>query len=117
MSIAALLANWKMLALGLLVAALGVQTLRLSWAQNELISDKLAQADAVRKAQDRADDLSNELIIAQAQAMAQITQTLQPSKERIASAPLTAVCRDSPAIRAAIDGVRNALGPGGGKTR
>ncbi len=87
MSIAAIIANWKLIAIGLLVAAIGVQTLRLSWAQNELISDKLAQAEAVRKAQERADALSNELVIQQAIAMAVTERTVIQYVDRIRNAP------------------------------
>jgi hypothetical protein len=103
-SFAAILANWKLIAMGLLVAALGVQTLRLSWAQNELISDKLAQAEAVKKAQDRADALSTDLLIEQAKNAARTEKVVIEYRDRIRNAP-----NDVERNRAGSVGVRDIL--------
>jgi hypothetical protein len=103
-SFAAIIANWKLITIGLLVAVLGVQTLRLSWAQNELISDKLAQAEAVKKAQERADALSNELVIQQAIAMARTEKVVIEYRDRIRNAP-----NDVERNRAGSVGVRDIL--------
>jgi hypothetical protein len=86
------------------VAALGVQTLRLSWAENELISDKLAQAEAVKKAQDRADALSTDLLIEQAKNAARTEKVVIEYRDRIRNAP-----NDVERNRAGSVGVRDIL--------
>lgn len=105
-----LLANWKLVVMGLLVAALGVQTLRLSWAENELISDKLAQADAVRKAQDRADALSTDLLIEQAKAYAVTEKKVTEYVDRIRTVAVAAECPADERDRLGSRGVRDILG-------
>lgn len=109
-----LLANWKLLVIGLLVAAVGVQTLRLAWAQNELVADRLAQAKAVADAREKAAKLSDELIIAQAAAMA-VTETKvveYVDRIRTVRAPDTACAADE-RMRIGSAGVRDIVGRSG----
>lgn len=109
-----LLANWKLIAIGLLVAALGVQTLRLSWAQNEIVADRLAQAKAVQEAKDKATALSNELIIAQAAAMAVTEKKVIEYVDRIRAVPAPdTACPADPRMRLGNHGVRDIMGGGG----
>jgi hypothetical protein len=112
MSLAWLLANWKLLAVGVIVAALGVQTLRLSWAENTLVRDKLAQADAVKKAQERAEALSTDLLIEQAKNMAVTERTVIQYVDRIHKAP-----DDIERSRLGSVGVRDTLGRGNSQAK
>lgn len=68
-----LLKNPLVAVVALLSALLLVQTLRLSWAQTDAAYDKAAQADAIKKAQDLASKLSDELVIQQAIALGATT--------------------------------------------
>jgi hypothetical protein len=68
------------------------------------------QAAAIKKAQDRADALGAQLLTAQAQYQKQLDDQSQAIRERIIRVPVTTVCRDSPAIGAAIDGIMQQLG-------
>lgn len=116
-AIGLLLTNWKLIVIGLLVAALGVQTLRLAWAQNELVEDRLAQAKAVQEAKDKAKELSDELIIAQAAAMAVTEKKVTEYVDRIrtVTVPDTA-CAADPRMRIGNHGVRDIVGGGGSPT-
>jgi hypothetical protein len=82
------LANWRLVAIGLLVVALGVQTLRVAWLQADIAADKAAQADAVAKMRDRAEALSNELVIQQAIAMAKTAEKETVYVDRIKRIPV-----------------------------
>lgn len=110
-----LLANWKLLIIGLLVAALGVQSLRLAWAQNEVITDRAAQAKAVADAREKAAKLSDELIIAQAAAMAVTEKKVVEYVDRIRTvqAPDTACAADE-RMRLGSAGVRDIIVGGSG---
>lgn len=114
-TIGVLLANWKLIAIGLLVVALGLQTLRLSWAQNEIIADRLAQARAVQEQKDAAAKLSDELIIAQAAAMAVTEKKVTTYVDRIRTvqAPDNA-CPTDPRMRIGNAGVRDIILHSGG---
>lgn len=76
-------------------------------------AQKAEQAQAIIKAQKKADELAEQLLIAQQEANKRLEATAQPFRERIASAPSTTACRDVPAIRAAIDGIRSLLSSAG----
>jgi hypothetical protein len=82
------LANWRLVAIGLLVVALGVQTLRVAWLQADIAADKADQADAVAKMRDRAEALSNELVIQQAIAMAKTAEKETVYVDRIKRIPV-----------------------------
>jgi len=85
-------ASWQYIVIGLLVVALGAQTLRLSWAKNALIADRAAQAEAVRLQAAKAESLSNELIIAQAAAMAITERTSVEYVDRIKTVRVPTEC-------------------------
>lgn len=70
-----------------------------------------ADAKAVAEAQRKADALSNELVIAQAAAMAVTEKTVTVYRDRIANAPSTSTC--GPAVRDAAHGVLDTFGGGG----
>lgn len=70
--------------------------------------DKLAQANAVQKAQERADSLANELVIAQAQAMAGTEKATSAAKIELRQAP-----DDIARLRAISRGLHSIAGPSG----
>ncbi len=105
-------ANWRLLAIGLLVAALGVQTVRLAWLQAEVAGDKAAQAAAILKLRDKAEALSNELVIEQAKAMAVTAEkevVYVDKVRRIPVAPGEDEAARSERMRAGTSGVRSIL--------
>ncbi len=105
-------ANWRLVAIGVLVLALGVQTLRLAWLQAEVAEDKAAQAAAIQKLRDKAEALSNELVIEQAKAMAATAEKETVYVDRIKRIPV-APGEDEAArterMRAGTNGVRTIL--------
>jgi len=115
-AIGTLLAHWRLVLIGLLVAALAIQTIRLERAENALIADRLAQAEAIRKAQDAATKLSDELIIAQAAAMAVTEKKVTRYVDRIRTvqAPDTA-CATDERMRIGNGGVRDLIRGGDSK--
>lgn len=105
-------ANWRLVAVGALVAALGIQTLRLEWLQAEVAGDRAAQAEAIRRLQDKAETLSNELVIQQAKAMAVTAEkeVIYVDKvRRIPVAPGEDEAARSERMRAGTSGVRSIL--------
>jgi hypothetical protein len=69
---------------------------------------KAADAVAIKKAQDKADDLANQLVTAQAAKEAATAKTVTVYRDRIINAPSTSSC--GPSVRAAADGVRALIG-------
>lgn len=104
--------HWRLLAIGALVAALGVQTVRLAWLQAEVANDKAAQAEAIQKLRDKAEALSNELVIEQAKALGATAQKETVHVETIRRIPVQ-VGEDEAArsvrMRAGTAGVRDIL--------
>lgn len=98
--------EWKLGIVGLLLIALGVQTLRLSWCQNE-------QAQAViaaQKKQIEADKLASQLVIAQAQALAVNAEKTTTFIDRIVHVPTQAIsCATDPRMRLGSAGVRSII--------
>lgn len=103
------LSNWRYVVMGVLALALGVQTLRLSWADQTIAETAAAQQKAIAEAQARADALSNELIIAQAASMAETVKTKTIYVDRIKNVPVTTACITSPAVRAGLSGVSDII--------
>lgn len=117
-----LLSNWRYAVMGILALALGVQTLRLAWADESIATTRAAQEKAIADAQAKADSLANELIIAQASAMAVTEKTVTSYVDRIVNVPVQTACVASPAVAAGLDGMRAVLGgsqanPSAGATR
>ena len=83
-----LLANWRLVLIGLLALGLGVQTVRLAWLQAEVASDKAAQADAILALEKKAEALSNELVIEQARAMGVTAQKGVVYVDRVKTIPV-----------------------------
>ena len=93
------------------------------WYRGNYESEKALRATqaaisqaSVRSAEEKALSLSNELVIAQAQAMAITEKTVTLYQDRIVHVPVTIVCAQSPAMRDASAGVRQLIQPGGGPT-
>ena len=101
--------TWKLIAIGALIIAWGGS---LAWAHHSgAVSGKAeviaADQKAIEKAQKKADDIANELIIAQAQAMAVTEKTVTVYRDRVIHAPTTTTC--GPAVRDAAAGVLDAF--------
>lgn len=75
-------------------------------------TDRANAESAARKAEQHAQTVSDELIIAQAAAMAVTERTVTVYRDRIANAPKTSTC--GPAVRDAGRGVLDLLTPGAG---
>lgn len=80
-------------------------------AEDRRLAEK-ARADALEDARQRSDRIITE----QAEALAQTASKVQGITERIIHVPVTMACAQSPAMRAATDGVRELFGAGGGQT-
>ena len=107
-----LLANWRLVLIGLLALGLGVQTVRLAWLQAKVASDKAAQADAIQALEKKAEALSNELVIEQARAMGVTAQkgvVYVDRVKRIPVAPGEDEAARSDRMRAGTVGVRDIL--------
>lgn len=105
-------ANWRLLAIGAVALALGVQTVRLAWLQAEVAGERLAQAEAIREAREKAEALSNELVIQQAIAMSKTAEkeTVYVDRvRRIPVAPGEDEAARSERMRAGTAGVRAVL--------
>lgn len=105
--------NWLALApyLGI-VAALafgGFEYTVVKTRDAEISQMKADAAKAVAEAQTNADRLANELVIAQAQAMAVTETTKTVYVDRIKNVPVTSACPASPAVRAGLDGVHDII--------
>lgn len=93
---------WVLLALACVIGAGGTGWYRMKWL-DEIHGREVAVAEAQKK----ADSLANEIIIAQAAAMAVTERTVTVFRDRIANAPQTSSC--GPVLRDAIGGVREIL--------
>jgi hypothetical protein len=112
-----LLANWKGVVFAALAGLLLVAglLLRSAWAENGALRVRLNTANAAikQREQDQRDN---------ARAVAQLAQKLTDTEtrvitqvEKVYAAPITRDCAQSPAMRAASDGLRQ-LFPGGQAT-
>ncbi len=102
MSFAAILKNWKYIAMGGLALACAV--LFGLWKSEEAAyaNYKVKQAAVVLKAQERADALANELVIEQAKAMAGTEKVVIEYRDRIRNA-----ADDPERLRAIARGLRD----------
>jgi hypothetical protein len=107
--LAAIPVAWKIagVAILLLVLSAAGAGLYAKGRSDGRLAIEAADAKAVADAQKKADDLANELIIAQAQAMAVTEKTVVQYRDRIVNAPKTSSC--GPAVRDAAAGVRDIL--------
>jgi hypothetical protein len=97
---------------GVALAIAGVQTVRLSWLQTEVAENKAAQAGAILKLEQKAERLSNELVIEQAKAMAVTAQKETVYVDRIKRIPMAQgedEAARSERMRAGTAGVRDLL--------
>lgn len=96
-----------------LVGALGVTgfLLKQSYAANGALETKLANAQEIIDQREK-DAKANAIAVAQLAQKLNDTQTkVITVTEKIYAAPVTRACAESPAMRAATDGVRNLLAP------
>lgn len=114
MSFLALLKFWREGLIVLLLGLCGVQTVRLSWAHEQIATEAAARTKAIADAQAKASALSDELIIAQAAAMAVTEKKVVTYVDRIRTvqAPDTACAADERS-RLGSRGVRDILRGGG----
>lgn len=99
-------ADWRIAVIGLLVVVLGLQTLRLSASQAAFAQYRADQAEAARKLQAKADDLSDQLAWQrkkEADARAQIVVEYR-DKIRYVTTPDTA-CPSDPRMQLGSRGV------------
>lgn len=106
------LKNWKYVTMAALAAAAVVMFGLWKMEEAGRAEDKLALEQAVRKAQEKAEALSNELIIEQARAMAATERTVIKYVDQIRSAP-----GDAERNRLGTLGVRDILRPGKPETK
>ena len=102
------------IAVGVLVLLLGAAGLLLKWSYeaNSEIRTKLAAANAVIEQREK-DAKANAIAVAQlAQKLADTETKVITVTEKVYAAPVTRECAQSPAMRAASDGLRQ-LFPGG----
>lgn len=93
----------------LIVTALGMGGT--GWYRMKWLGEVNGREHAVAEAQRKADTLANELIIAQAAAMAVTENIVTVYRDRIAQVPASSACAGSPAIRQSIEGARQILTP------
>jgi hypothetical protein len=77
------------------------------WYRMKWLGEVSGRQEAIIEAQKKADDLANELIIAQAAAFAVTEKTVTVFKDRIIHAPTTSTC--GPTVRDAARGVLETL--------
>ena len=109
-----LLANWKLIAIAALAALLATTGLLLKneWSENGALDVKLEAANAVIR-QREEDQRKNAIAVAQLAQKLNDTETKVITQvEKVYAAPVTRDCAQSPAMRAASDGLRQ-LFPGG----
>lgn len=97
-------------------ALAGLLLIGMLWYRGGYESEKAARAAdlvkaqaAARSAEDKAQSLSNELVIAQAEAMAIAEKTVTFYQDRILHVPVTTACAQSLAMRDASAGVRQLI--------
>lgn len=109
---------WQYAVMGVLLVGLLWFKVAASDCKADRAADRAAQAEAVLEAQRKASSLSAELLLKQLAHERQLEEAANSARERIVSVPVSTVCRDSPAIGHAIDGVSKLLGgPGGAAPR
>lgn len=110
MTLAAILALTKGLAAKWQYIAMGLLALGLLWYRGQAANCRADQAAAIIEAQKRADALSNELIIAQAQAMAVTEKKVVEYVDRIKTVQVASECPPDERDRLGSRGVRSILG-------
>lgn len=99
------------IAILLVVLAASAFMLKRAWSQNGQLEVKLANASAIIR-QREEDAVANAHAVAQLAAKLRDTETkVITVTERIYAAPVTRACAESPAMRAAVDGVRQLYQP------
>jgi hypothetical protein len=106
--------SWQYIVMGVLALGLLWFKVAASDCKAGRAADRAAQVEAVLEAQRKADALSTELLTKQADHKRQLDEAANSVRERIVRVPVSTVCRDSPAIGHAIDGVSKLLGGPGG---
>jgi type II secretory pathway pseudopilin PulG len=99
--------------IGVLAALLALSgwLLRQAWAENGALEAKLADAQAVIQQREQ-DAKLNAIAVAQLADKLNRTETKVITQvEKIYAAPVTRECAQSPAMRAASDGVRDLIAP------
>jgi hypothetical protein len=91
----------------LLLIACGIGAAGTGWYRMQWLSVVEGQEQAIADAQKKADDLSNQLIVAQKVAEEATAKTVTVYRDRIVNAPQTSTC--GPSVGAAADGVRALL--------
>lgn len=114
-----LLGNWKWLLPLVLFAGLavddGYHRIALGNCHAARAADRVAAEKAKAEAVQHAQDTSDAIITAQAQALAETAAKVGGITERIIHVPVTTACAQSPAMRAASNGMRELLNAGGGQ--
>ncbi len=111
-----LIPSWLPLAaIGVLVALLGVQSLRLSWCQTEIAEYPAKAERAKNEALAQARRQADAIILEQAAELGALRGKSDTIIERIHRVEVTTACAQSPAMRAATRGLRELLGAGGGE--
>ncbi len=112
--IAFLLANWKWIVPVVLLAGVsiddGLHRLWLAECQLARAEDKTAAEKAKTAALEDARIRSDAIITEQAQTIAKRAGQVNTITERIVHVPVTATCAQSPAMRAASEGMRELFG-------
>lgn len=112
------LANWRWLLPLVLLASLaiddGYHRIALANCHEARAADKVAAEKARSEAIAHAQATSDRIITEQAQALAVTAAKVGGITERILHVPISTACASSPAMRAAVDGVRDLFRPGGG---
>lgn len=103
--LAALRNPWLLLLIACVAGAGGTGWYRMRWL-DAVHGQEAAVADAQRK----ADALANELVIAQAMAMAKTERTVTVWRDKVIHAPVTSSC--GPVVGDALRGVREIVGSG-----
>lgn len=118
LSVLALLRNpWVLLAIVGIAGLAGTGWYRMRYHDCEAAraEDRVKAEQAKSAALEKAKETSDRIITEQAQALAESAAKAGGIIERIIHVPVTTVCRDTPAMRAATDGVRELLAPRGGQ--
>jgi hypothetical protein len=104
-----LLANWKIVAVGLALAWGGIEHYLRTNLEHKIAEERLATEKAISKAKDDAKAKSDELILKQAEVFAKNAQTTNTTVERIVNVPVAYDCTKSQAIQLGLAGARQLL--------
>jgi hypothetical protein len=108
---------WILLVIACVAGAAATGWYRMRWENctaaraADLVKAERAKASALEYARIKSD----EIITAQAAALAETAARVGGITERIIHVPVTTACAQSPAMRAATDGLRELFHPGGGQ--